>query len=153
MTFSLLENYEFKEMTMSYGDIDRNYSEVKTEAVSQGQRVVPADDYTLQIDIDSEEDLERWKTGSKILLEAINGKEVTITESKSGLPHRHITISLNKAMDVWERIALQLCLGSHITRETLNSYRVLVGNECPIVFFEEEKNKNKRFRMIRINDE
>jgi hypothetical protein len=139
---------------MSYGEINRTYSEVRTEAASQGQRVVAADDYTLQIDIDSEEDAEKWKRGSEILLRAINGKEVTIIESKSGFPHRHITIHLNKAMDVWERIALQLCLGSHVTRETLNSYRVLVGNECPIVFFEEDNKKDKKhIRMIRVNPE
>jgi hypothetical protein len=139
---------------MSYGEIDRGYSEVRAEATAMGQKVVMADDFTLQIDIDSEEDMEKWKKGSEILLRAINGSssEVTITESKSGLPHRHITIHLIKPMGVWQRIALQLCLGSHITRETLNSYRVLVGNECPIVFFEEDNKKDKRhIRMIRVN--
>ena len=124
---------------MSYGEIDRTYSEVRTEATSQGQRVAPADDFTLQIDIDGEIDYSHFLKASEILLPVMGYSEILVSESKSGMPHRHITIILNKAMDVWQRIALQLCLGSHITRETLNSYRVLVGNECPIAFRSEER--------------
>jgi len=105
----------------------------------------------LQIDIDGEIDYSHFLKASEILLPAMRYNEVLVSESKSGMPHRHITITLNKAMDVWQRIALQLCFGSHITRETLNSYRVLIGNECPIVFFEKDKKDQRHIRLIRVN--
>jgi hypothetical protein len=86
--------------------------------------------------------------GSEILLRDIGYKNLVILPSASGLPHRHITITLNESMDIWKRIALQVCLGSHVTREVLNSHRVLLKQECPIVFFEKEIPKPKR--MIRL---
>lgn len=128
----------------------QRYSEIKEKATSLGERVVEANETTLQIDIDSEEDFKRWQDGSEILLNAIGYHRVDMHPSKSGLPHRHITVILDKPADIWKRIALQICLGSHLTRETLNSYRVLVESECPIVFFEKKKSIR---RMIRVNNE
>lgn len=128
-------------------ETQRNYANLEAKAASLGKKVVEADDRTLQIDIDSCEDFERWKQGSAILLDVIDHNGIEISPSGSGLPHRHITITLNESTNIWKRIALQLCLGSHITRETLNCYRVFAKEECPIVFFEKER---KSRRMIRI---
>lgn len=128
----------------------QSYSDIVIKANSLGERVIEANEITLQIDIDSEEDFKRWKEGSEILLNAIGYSKLEIRPSKSGFPHRHITVILNEPADVWKRIALQICLGSHLTRETLNSYRVLVESECPIIFFEKVP---KSRRMIRISEE
>jgi hypothetical protein len=127
----------------------QSYSDIVIKAKSLEKKVVKADEFTLQIDIDSEEDFERWKQGSEIILNSLDYRDIHIRPSSSGLPHRHITISLYESADVWKRIALQMCLGSHITREALNSYRVLLNSECPIVFFEKIP---KAKRMIRIEE-
>lgn len=129
---------------------DMSYIDEPTQRYSaSGRKVINANEITLQIDIDSEEDFKRWQEGSEILLNAIGYHRLDMHPSKSGFPHRHITIILNEPADIWKRIALQICLGSHLTRETLNSYRVLVESECPIVFFEKVP---KPRRMIRISE-
>jgi hypothetical protein len=147
-----------RKMTINTGDItegirldgylEESRGDGISQAIASGKDVVEADAFTLQIDIDSDEDFERWKKGGEVLLNALNYRDIHILPSSSGLPHRHITISLYESADIWKRIALQMCLGSHITREILNSRRVLLNEECPIVFFEKQKEKPRR--MIRI---
>jgi hypothetical protein len=57
---------------------------------------------------------------------------------------------LKEPADVWKRIALQVLLGSHTTRELLNAGRVLSGcRDNPIVFFEKESKPSPR-RMLRV---
>lgn len=97
--------------------------------------VIIADDWTLQIDIDSEEDFKEYNNRRDLVLRAIPLKE-KITVSFSGLPHRHITLTSLFRMDIWKRIALQAVLGSHPSRELFNTFRVLIEDHVPIVFFE-----------------
>lgn len=139
---------DFTEGIRLDGYLEESRADGIAKAIASGKDVVEADAFTLQIDIDSDEDFERWKKGGEILLNDIGYKNIVILPSSGGLPHRHITISLNDPADIWKRIALQACLGSHITREILNSRRVLLSEECPIVFFEKPKQKPRR--MIRI---
>jgi hypothetical protein len=139
---------DFTEGIRLDGYLEESRADGIAKAIASGKDVVEADAFTLQIDIDSDEDFERWKKGGEVLLNALNYRDIHILPSSSGLPHRHITISLYESADIWKRIALQMCLGSHITREALNSYRVLLHSECPIVFFEKPKEKPRR--MIRI---
>lgn len=128
-------------------NVVRSYEEAVALADTQGKKVVPADNFTLQIDIDSEEDFRRWKNASD-LLKVINPESVNIISSSGGFPHRHITVNLGTYMDVWKRIALQVLLGSDFVREKMNAYRVLKGDmECPIAFFEETARLS--LRMIR----
>ena len=58
--------------------------------------------------------------------------------SKSGLPHRHITItfSKDKIFGEWERIALQFMFGSDPVRESMNVLRAVAGEEKPTRLFE-----------------
>jgi hypothetical protein len=57
--------------------------------------------------------------------------------SKSGLPHRHLIITLPSwKMDKWERICLQFMLGSDFVREGLSVLEALIGQERPTYFFE-----------------
>jgi hypothetical protein len=126
------------------------YEAVLAKAASHGMELIPADDYLLQIDIDTEEDYKRWLLISNQLLPKISTDYVDISESISGYPHRHITVYLNEPMELWKRISLQLLLGSHHERELMNAFRVLTGDtECPIVFFEPDQ-KPRRRRMIQI---
>lgn len=114
-----------------------------------GCYVITPGDNQLFLDIDSEEVLtsfhRRWKEvsgmqhyGSEI------GKESTvkITPSKSGLPNRHIVVTLfdnygeRYKITESQRIMLQFALGSDPVRETLSVYRWLCRVENPTRFFE-----------------
>lgn len=140
-------------MYLDYGEtgIRRSYEECVSNA-GPSKRIVPSDDYTLQIDIDSEENFEIWKSNFSVLKKIITIKNVCIVESFSGLPHRHITIVLKYGYDIWKRIALQAILGSDLKRETLNMCRALTSSDYPIVFFEDIKTKEVYTdkRMLRL---
>ena len=105
----------------------------------EGKRVVVPDDYTLQLDIDTEEEWERFKENSLLFFRILPIENTKIEFSFSGLPHRHITIRCKEPMTIWQRVALQMALGSHLSREVLNAYRVLVKVDWPILFFEKEE--------------
>ncbi len=132
---------------MYNSDSETRYDVVKI-AKAKGQEVVEADPKTLQIDIDTEEDWTRWQEGYEILGNVLDIDSYEVKMSGSGYPHRHITIKLLNKTDVWKRIALQMCFGSHITREILNCKRVLNNSEVTVLFF--EKPKGNRTRMIRV---
>ncbi len=97
--------------------------------------IVEPEDNQLQIDIDSEDDMDRFDKFYSLLSKELPGATYNLTTSISGYPHYHITVTCVEAMDVWKRIALQACLGSHINREVLNAYRVMRGSDLPIAFF------------------
>ncbi len=118
--------------------------DVIEKAEELGQRIVYADDMMLQLDIDSEDDYNRFIQGYEILGKTLKCSNYTVQLSKSGYPHRHITVYLqHPAKSVWKRIALQACLGSHLTREALNCVNVLNDVDEPILFFENPKPKRR----------
>lgn len=105
--------------------------------------VVRPEPNQLQLDIDSEEAYEIYQkrifeygTHSKLSL------DVECHTSKGGFPNKHITITVNDLdgnphiFGEWERLALQFALGSDPIRETLNSWRLLTGNDNPSRLFE-----------------
>ena len=105
------------------------------DAFKNGLKIVDADAFTLQLDLDSLSTFEVFvyrRLPSLISFIAI--KRVYWTESKSG--NRHVYIELPTAMPVEERIALQASLGSDPVREFLNLMRVKAGTEHPILLFE-----------------
>ena len=123
------------------------------EAANRGLRIVYPEDNQLQLDIDSQEAYEVFQTLFRELgLDSIY--EVTKTESASasGLPHRHITITLQEysahgslvpySMTEGERIAFQLALGSDPVREFLNLKRLIYGTKRPTRLFETKEEVN-----------
>ena len=99
--------------------------------------VIPADNQ-LQIDIDSESDYQRYQRALKSFktnhIDVI--KEIVERPSKSGLPRRHITITMWSTYIPRERIFYQALLGSDLIRE-INNLRRLNNNDIfPIAFFE-----------------
>lgn len=138
---------------MSYHDAaTRDYGEAVKLASDKNQKVIPANNQILQIDIDSEEDFKVYEANAQLLLQEISDKPVKITVSASGYPHRHIIVELKRPTDIWERIALQAILGSHLTREMFNAYRVIKGIECPIVFFEGKSESPEAVRSVELED-
>ena len=150
---SLFSNFDKKEVDdMHYGqEVELSSEAFNSKVVSQNASVVQADERTLQIDIDSEEDFVRWQRAHAMLSKVIDLSDSEVTISKSGLPHRHITIHLkNQSYSLFERIALQVCLGSDLWRETLNLYRALKGLDNVCFFEKKEWYENPEPRLNRM---
>lgn len=120
------------------GGLDTS-AEAKARFEGEGFQVVFPQPNELQIDIDSEEQREKFLR----LFEALNrnsgGLQFTVTKdtpSRSGLPKRHLTLSCSRDMDAVMRIALQASLGSDPMRELLSFCRHLQGDPNPSIFVE-----------------
>jgi hypothetical protein len=104
----------------------------------------------LQLDLDSDEQYKLFKKRYReyiIIAGHLTDYEVQgycVRPSKSGLPHRHITITVTgHEFDRWERVCLQFMLGSDFIRESLNTLRLVSGHPNPSILFEKkEKNQN-----------
>ena len=134
-----------KELNRIQGiEIDRHRSPAYTfasatafeQADREGLQVVLPTPYQLFIDIDSDEMYAEYK---KRLLQAekhYHMSHVQIAPSKSGLPNRHITITLGGKVEPMERLLLQLFLGSDPTREFLGLQRIKHDDPHPTLFLE-----------------
>lgn len=119
-------------------EADPDYNEVFDEDVERiaeemGCEVELADDMTLQIDLDNEDDfalfLDQHRRLSRMGL--VGGW----TERPSRNGNRHIIVDLFHETSVKERILLQSLLGSDRVRELLNLRRHEAGIENPIRLF------------------
>lgn len=105
----------------------------------EGKTVVLPADNQLQIDIDSEEHYVAFLRSAEVVLRNWSDAcEIEIEEhpSTSGLPRRHITLTLPFAVESWQRIALQAALGSDPVRELLSGTRLMRGDIHPTLFVE-----------------
>jgi hypothetical protein len=105
------------------------------QAVKEGLLIVEADDYTLQLDFDSEEQWDafiNFRLGHLLTFKVV--ARVWWTASKSG--NKHVYVKLLTPLDVTERIALQAAMGSDPTREFLNLMRVHNDTDKPVLLFE-----------------
>ena len=124
------------------------------QAVERDSEVELADAYTLQIDIDREEDLELFRAQLSRLVEHCptlfhelgeydiqeglffaHGLKLDGVKYKSRTKGYHIILKLNEEMDVVERIMLQACLGSDRVREVLSYCRYAKGEANPVLLF------------------
>ena len=115
----------------------------KDAAELVGCDVVKPDIDQLQLDLDTEEAYEWFRIRLLEFQQHSNfGVHVEEHFSKSGTPHRHITLTLTDEygnpveLDEWQRITLQFALGSDAIRETLNAWRLLRGEPNPTRLFE-----------------
>lgn len=95
----------------------------------------------LFVDIDTEWQYEKFLKSIKLLL-GVDG--YTPYASKSGLPHRHIVVVLDRCVDARERILLQACLGSDPVREMCSLQELDAGVPEPTLFFEPLAQANVR---------
>lgn len=109
-------------------------------AQNKGLRVVYPSSFELQLDIDDNRSYHIYLNVISVLPKGFV-KSVEEHPSVSGLPHRHITITLYKEMNELEKIALQFMLGSDRVRESLGVLRYLEGVQQPSSFFEEKHKK------------
>jgi hypothetical protein len=111
--------------------LDRNVAELKAKAL--GLTIVDADDYTLQLDFDSEEQYALFlSVRLPSLVEFVPVSRVWWTESKNG--NKHVFVRLVTAMPALQRIALQATLGSDPTREFLCLMNELAGTPKVLLF-------------------
>jgi|SRR6185369_2135334 len=109
----------------------------KVCAAGAGQQVVEPAEHELFIDIDTEEDFGVFLRHYTVLSQAGYVFGYGAIPSKSGLPHRHVIVYLNRPVRSHEeRILLQAALGSDRKRELLSWIRIQNGNPTPSVFFE-----------------
>jgi hypothetical protein len=109
------------------------------EAAKLGMDVVFPQENQLQLDIDNE-DAYDYMNGVLDVLETHWGiAKFEEHPSKSGLPKRHVTITLDKELSATERVLLQACMGSDRKRELLSYLQVLNGDAHPILFIEKRQ--------------
>lgn len=106
------------------------------QCLSEGLEIIYPNEHELFIDIDSEEDYQRFKDSFEKLSWNINAKIKRDTPSKSGLPNRHIVVEMPYYLNPLERIALQAILGSDPKRELLSYISLKDDAETPTIFAE-----------------
>src|SRR5882672_5517308 len=87
------------------------------EAKNLNLAVVFPKDNQLQLDIDNYGSMEQYYKLRDVVQHHWGILEEEIHPSKSGLPKRHVTITMKSDMDIKDRILIQACLGSDRTRE------------------------------------
>lgn len=120
-------------------DINEAREAFITKVLEAGNTIVyPALD-ELQIDIDSDDHYATFLTSMECVCRNWDDAESITVEchpSQSGLPRRHITLTLPRTFTPWQRIALQACFGSDPLRELLSATRLIKGDIHPTLFVE-----------------
>lgn len=101
-----------------------------------GWKIVEPKPNELQLDLDGSRAVRRYGMQFSILRKAgltKGWREKLLPSKKSG--HVHVVITIPKAVNNLERVALQAILGSDIKREAFNYSRVKKHNKYPIVLF------------------
>lgn len=129
-----------------YGDIDRP-EYIRNQKARGFEIVVPGKD-ELQIDIDSEEEYQKfWKRFECLQYNGVDAEIIYDQPSKSGKNgRRHIVIKMPIEMDPVKRIAFQAALGSDWVRELLSLLRFENGDVDPTLFVEKKENGNGKKR-------
>ena len=107
--------------------------------LADGFRVIFPRPDELFLDLDSGEAYDRYRSMYSLLsslLQPHDGLRSFETVSKSGLPNRHIRITLPGEMTMEQRFIFQLALGSDPARELMNYASYLNGEHRPSIFVE-----------------
>lgn len=105
-------------------------------AAAKGATVRYPNPDELFLDLDSDEDWIFFGSQFELLADSGLIKDYTAGFSRSGAPHRHIVVRLNRDVrDNEERLMLQAMLGSDRKHELL-SFLAIPTNPNPTVFFE-----------------
>jgi hypothetical protein len=111
-------------------------------ALSEGLTVRLPEANELLIDIDNEHSFMLFMKQIEIVKKYIGTKprfndgSYVVTESRHGLPGRHIVVTLDHDITETERLLLQACLGSDRVRELLGYVQMKNGDAHPTLFLE-----------------
>lgn len=92
----------------------------------------------LQIDIDRPEDYAVWQAHREIFDQHFKILKVVETPSEEK-GHLHLTVTIGRCLNPFERIALQAVLGSDRKRELLGLVMYMIGREHKPTLFLEKK--------------
>jgi hypothetical protein len=109
----------------------------KKKAAEYGCTIEYADEFTLQLDLDSPQAFTKFQDMYKLAKELKlfeHDEGYLVRTSKSGYG-KHVTIALTESLSTERRIALQAMLGSDSRREMLSLARLDEGQERPILLF------------------
>ncbi len=122
--------YEAKSQTKIDG-FGKDYGGLGSDLLESGDFIAPKPN-ELFIDIDSQEEYEEFLVRLTEFREFFN---VTTVErpSCSGLPRRHVIVTLNHEFSVAERLFMQTYLGSDPTKELLSFVRLQINDPSPIL--------------------
>lgn len=129
---SIVSNYDLGEP---------NSRRAVREAEESGLTVVYPEDNQLQIDINSDRAFSIFIEMKHLLEKYFIVRDVVILPSRSGLPKRHITVTLDQPINDYQRIALQSIMGSDRVREFLSYVQHRNGDQHPILFLEKPGQK------------
>ena len=109
------------------------------DLASYPEDYIVADNFTLQIDINSEEELEFFKVQHKRFAAALQEHNIVDISEPEIVPsrtsgHYHVTIKMDKAFTPLERVAFQAIFGSDRKRELRNLARILLRMDDAICF-------------------
>jgi hypothetical protein len=130
------ENREMDEALFQTYDIGQSRWEYIKEMERLGYTLIIPKRHQIQIDIDTQEQYERFSRQYQILSTVCTMVITKEGPSRSGLPHRHIYIDMPFDMTMSQRIAYQAALGSDPTRELLSLIRLAAGVENPVLLAE-----------------
>ena len=135
---SILEDSVFDLMIKVSNDLKYTLTrEAMLDLVAKEDLIIvyPKDD-ELFLDLDSDKAYGLFQNQLEMLRKFMNVINITVNPSKSGLPHRHVTVQLGKDLSEAERIALQASLGSDRRCELLRYKLFLEHDEHPTLFLE-----------------
>lgn len=108
------------------------------EANDNNLAVVYPTSNEIQLDLDTETAYETYQTVLPIVSKHYGIVDIRENASRSGLPKRHVTVTVDKTLTNFERIALQACLGSDRIREILSVIQERNGDPHPTLFLEKK---------------
>ena len=107
-----------------YAETPEDRLTVLMEHEKAGATIIYPKTNELQIDIDTESGYAQFLATLDLIDNKFGVKDTEILPSRSGLPHRHIVVTLHTNISDRTRVALQACLGSDPKREILAIYRI-----------------------------
>jgi len=116
-------------------------------ALSEGLTVRLPEANELLIDIDNEHSFMLYQKQMDILEKYVGTNGSKVTESRHGLPGRHIVVTLDHDITETERLLLQACLGSDRVRELLGYVQMKNGDAHPTLFLEAAPPEQKLLTM------
>lgn len=124
---------------MSPEEYPDNTAEAKEKAEQSGRfDVIVADDYTLTLDLDSESDAQYYERGKRRLKD-LGIVELSSQEWKSKSGNRHVLIRIVGPVPIYQRIAMEMALGSDRLRGFLALRDVDKEYEFPLMLFRPKK--------------
>lgn len=117
-------------------DIQEDYEAYTLEKGRLGYRIVYPEPNQLLIDIDCDAQFEIFKAQVDLLRRVFPTARWEWKPSDSGLPNRHIIVTLPFEVLEYQRIAFQAAMGSDPARELVNLIRMEFGIDTPTRFCE-----------------